>query len=516
MRILFVAKGQESFGVMALSAALKQAGHTVDMILDPGLDDLLGFIELPFLKRFSKDESFVERVRSFEPGLIAFSAMTNLYPFVSEKAALIKRHLETPIVVGGVHPTVLPEYVLQNENIDMICRGEGDEAFVELADAMEQGRDFYQVENFWFKRNGTIVRNRLRPLIQDLDSLPFPDRDIYFKRGAYAKVLYFMAGRGCPFTCAYCCHHIYQKMYAGLGRYVRFRSPENVVRELEQCKDRYVIKAMYSMDDTFTLDERWLEEFCDLYRTRIGLPLYCHVRPGTVNENMVACLKRAGCELVFYGIDVGDPAIRKDVMHRNMGDEVIYRTARLLHDAGIRFTSSAIFGFPGETETQMMRTFNTVFEVDSDYAYSYVFYPFPGTKSFDYAKSIGVLDAGAAEEIKRGTGSYHKRSLLKSDCADTVEILKNSLALYTRFPVFRPLLNVAIRRKWRTFTRVLFLFSSPFTHAQFGRAKLAEAANRFFRAVFSIKSSNASAGSSESPRKWETRPERDQNKKRGD
>jgi radical SAM superfamily enzyme YgiQ (UPF0313 family) len=484
---------------MALSAALKQAGHTVEMILDPGLDDLLGFIDLPFLKRFTKDEDFVERVRTVAPDLIAFSAMTNMYPFVSEKAALIKRNSKVPIVVGGVHPTVLPEYVLQNENIDMICRGEGDEAFVELVGKMEQGEDFYGTENFWFKRNGTVVRNPLRPLIHDLDSLPFPDRDMFFRRGAYAKALYFMAGRGCPFSCAYCCHHAYQKMYSGLGRYVRFRSPENVIQELELCKERYAVKAMYSMDDTFTLNERWLEEFCDLYGGRIGLPLYCHVRPGTVNEHMLACLKRAGCDLVFYGIDVGDPHTRKELMHRNMDDELIYQTARQLHEAGIRFTSSAIFGFPGETEAQMMRTFKLVAELDSDYAYSYVFYPFPGTESFAYAKSVGVLDAAAEEAVKKGTGSYHKRSLLHSDSADTIEVLKNSLALYVKFPIFRPLINLVIRRKWKCVSRALFLVTSPFTHAQFGRAKLAEAANRLVKLLLGgkpFKGETASSGSS--------------------
>ena len=473
MKILFIAKGQESLTIGILSAILKRSGHEVELLFDPGFEDLLGFINLNFLK-LNDEDWYIDRIRLFDPDLICFSALTNLYAFVAEKAALIKKHFSIPIAVGGIHPTILPDYVIQNSDIDMICIGEGDEAIVELTDRMHQGLDYTNTRNFWFKKNGNIIKNEIRPLLQDLDTVPFPDRDIFYQYGTFAGTLYIATGRGCPFNCTYCCHHILQKMYRGKGKYIRRRSVENVITELEHCISRYDVKDIFSMDDLFTLDEQWIEDFAEQYSKRVGLPLYCHIRPGTVTQSMVNSLKKANCHSVFYGIDSGNEQMRCQLLNRRMTNQSIIDSAKLLKDNDIKLTTSAIFCLPDETREQMMDTVNLIKEIQSDYAYTYIYYPFPKTESFDYCLENGLLDDDAIDRIYHGYGSFHKDSLLIKGEFKFAQMLKSILPIMIRFSWLDRAVKFLMRKELVLLSKILFFITAPVTYAQFGRIKIKE------------------------------------------
>ena len=139
-----------------------------------------------------------------------------------------------PTIAGGIHPTVDPENTLNDKNIDMVCLGEGEEALVELCDKMDSGRDHRKVDSIWVKDNGSIVRNNIRLLSDNLESRPFPDRSIFdFKKLSDTRLgmLTVLAGRGCPYDCTYCCNHQYRKLYPNAGKYVRFRDPEAIIQE---------------------------------------------------------------------------------------------------------------------------------------------------------------------------------------------------------------------------------------------------------------------------------------------
>ena len=290
MRILFFAVGQELLGIEYLSSVLKRDGHEVELVFDPGLEDFLGFIDLKFLKKLKDENWYLERIKSFKPDLIGFSCLTNLYSFACDKAKILKKHFDIPIAIGGIHPTILPEYVIENSNFDIICIGEGDEAVPELMAKMKDGKDILDTQNFWFRNKNEIIKNGVRPLVQNLDSLPFPDRELFYKYGCFAGILYFISGRGCPFTCSYCCHHFLQEKYRGLGKYVRKRSVDNVLEEIKFCISRYKVKSLYSMDDLFTINTEWIKEFSEKYRKISDLPIYCHVRPGTLNRDIASSL----------------------------------------------------------------------------------------------------------------------------------------------------------------------------------------------------------------------------------
>ena len=179
MRILFFYRGAESFGIEYLSAVLTQAGHQTELIYDPGLDNNF-YVSPGLLKKLNVPRKLVRKARDFSPDLVAFSSITNLYPYIKDMARALKAELKMPAVIGGIHPTVLPELVLQEDCFDIVCRGEGEYALLELADRLEKGEDITDIENLWVKDSqGVIHKNEQRPLIQDLDALPFPDKDLF-------------------------------------------------------------------------------------------------------------------------------------------------------------------------------------------------------------------------------------------------------------------------------------------------------------------------------------------------
>ena len=474
MKILFFAKGQETLAIEYLSACLKRAGHEVDLLFEPELDGGMGFLPPYFLQWLRSDRLLVDAVRRISPDLIAFSCPLNIYPFVKKTARLLKQHFNIPILVGGGHATLAPEYLLKNSDIDMVCLGEGEEPIVELADTMERGADYTGIKNFCFRRNGTIINNPVRPLLENLDSLPFPDRDLFHRAGCFAGNLYFVAGRGCPFRCNYCCQHAFRKLYRGKGRYVRFRSVENVISELEQCVAKYDVQHIHSEDDTFTVDHPWLFDFCEEYEKKIPVPFYCHVRPGTLSRDLLQRLKKAGCRAVFFGIDSGSETLRRGLLNRNISDGDMYEQAGMIKDSGIGLATACMFGMPGETDRQMLETFNMAVAVESDFAYDSIFYPFYGTELHTYAVENGYLSGENREKIKEGLGSPYQYSLIEGPHGDLAMILKNCLPSYVHFPRLRPLHDMVIKKGWLGLSRLINFFLTPYSYSYMSTLKRRE------------------------------------------
>ncbi len=474
MKVLFCAKGQETLAIEYISAALKEAGHRVELLFEPEFDGGMGFLPPYGMKLLQRKNRFLDAIKTFDPDLIAFSCPLNIYPFVKKTARLIKLHFSIPIVVGGGHPTLAPDYLMQNPDIDIVCIGEGEEPMVELADKMERGIDYSDTRNFWFRKNGSLIKNEVRPLLEDLDRLPFPDRDLFYHHGCFAGNLYFVAGRGCPFQCTYCCQHAFQQTYRGKGKYVRLRSVENVIQELEVCIKTYDVQHIHSEDDTFTIHHQWLHDFCDEYKKQINVPLYCHVRPGTLSADLLQRMKKAGCEAVFFGIDSGCEELRKSLLKRDISNDTIYSQAKLIKEAGIRLASASMFGLPGETPQQMHETFRMAIDIQSDFAYDSIFYPFYGTELYDYAVQNGYLNEKNQHDIKEGLGSPYQYPLLTGEHNDLAMTMKNCLPAYARFASLRPFLDLVIKKRWLKLSGLVNLLLTPFSYAFMGRLKRKE------------------------------------------
>jgi len=481
MNVLFVCRGAELLGVEYLSSFLKRAGHRTELLFDPALEDNLYF-KNPFAREFRLNDKTMKRIERFNPDLIAASALTGTYLKVRKLSMELKRRFGVPALIGGVHATALPEMAL-NDGFDMVCRGEGEEALLELVTKLEAGKGPGNTRNIWFKKGGKIVRNGLRPLIQDLDSLPMPDKDMFFRCGAFTDTLYVMTGRGCPFKCTYCFNHFYQKIYCGLGNYVRRRSVENVIEEIKLSQKKHNVRFVEFLDDTFTLDRGWVEKFCAEYGESVGIPFRILTHPATVNKKILTQLKLAGCRDIAIGVESGDSKIRRKVLGRDTTNEQILKAGASVKNAGINLQLFVMFGVPDETPEDMWKTVELVRRIRPKKVGASVFYPFPNTKLMEYARERGLINAAASSENEAGgtgsnnQGSYYYESVINHPHRMDAENLKNLVPISNAFPFLHPLVKRVYRKDLGRAGEALGLVYVPFRNPDRAARKLGEYVN---------------------------------------
>lgn len=412
MKILFFYRGAESFGIEQISACLKEAGHATELIFDPGLDDTFYFKSRLFNFLNVKDKLLCQAKR-FSPDLLAFSSTTNMYPYVLDMARLLKKELNVSTIIGGIHATVLAEEVIKEDCFDMLCVGEGEQAMLELAQKLQDNSDHSSIQNLFVKKNGRIMRNAERPLIKDLDSLPFPDKDIFYKRGVFYKSIQVMASRGCPFDCSFCVNSFYRKRYGNMP--VRRRKVESLIKELKSYKEKYRPEFVDFQDDCFPVSLDWLEEFSLKYKKEVGLGFLANIHPSLAGKNTARLLREAGCRGVCMGVQSGNEAVRRSILKRNDTNEQVVRAARIFKDEGIRVTTEFIFSLPGETAALAWESVELNRQIAPYSSSTFLFYPFPGTELAEYSYSKGLIDEADMKLINKGEGSYHTSVFLKNE-----------------------------------------------------------------------------------------------------
>jgi len=463
MRILFYYKGVENLGIEYLSSYLKQFGHKTELIFDPGLDDNFYF-RLPVKSIFNLEKRMMRKAKRFKPDLIAFSAITNLYPSIKNIAEKLKRELDVPTIVGGIHATALPEVVLKEKYFDMVCLGEGEEALLELVNSMETGRMNFKIKNIWFKKGNKIIRNPIRPLIQDLDSLPFPDKDIFYKYGVFKKRLLIMCSRGCPFSCTYCINNFYSKLYRNKGNYVRRRDVENVVEEVKLTVEKYGCNFIWFQDDIFPVDEKWLMKFKDMYTKEIGLPFHCNLHPSTVNEKNVKLLKESGCTGIDIGVQTANQTIRKKLLHTHTSNEQIIKAAKIINENRINLATNLIFGFPNETYDNMWNSFVFNKKLNPHNTASLIFYPFPKIALTEYCINHKMMNEKQVKQMNEGIGSVHTILLIKHPYTQEIMNFNALTPIFVKLPEFTfPLLKKIVKGRYSYIHKFLYLLSIPFT-----------------------------------------------------
>jgi radical SAM superfamily enzyme YgiQ (UPF0313 family) len=461
--VLFYYRGIESLGVGYLMSMLKHNGHEIDLIFDPGLDDNL-FLKAPHLAWMNRHEALLERARAFRPDIVAMGSPTNIWPFASKMAEKLKHALGVPIVVGGHHAQALPDYILENPNVDMVCIGEGEIALLELANRMGRGEDYTDIPTLWVKRDGVIHRNEMGELENELDNFPFPEKQLWWDYGCFKDNLEVFTGRGCPFKCTFCNIHYQREIFKGKGDFLRKRSIANVMEEFKQNLAKYDPKFVSVHDDNFTTNPHWVEEFCEAYRKEVNLPWYCFGYPTTIKPRLLKAMKSANCATIFMGVDSGDPNVRRQVMERPMSDDLIYKSAQSIKDAGIGIQVSCIYGNPGETAEQMFKTLEMVDKIQPTQSSAYIFYPFPKTKMYDISVQMGYLDAEGEEKVRLGISGYHHESILKHPEKELAETFAKITPVYARAPrVAKPFLRWLVRRRMKRLALFLYVCLIPLT-----------------------------------------------------
>jgi len=438
MRILFIYNGTESLGIEYLSSFLKSKGHTTFLFFDPAIFSGDVFINNHYLsKLFDVERKIVEKTIKLKPDIVAFSAYSGNYRWCLRIAYAIRKLSDIPIVFGGVHPTAVPERVLANDCIDYLIVGEGEYAMLDLIEHLEGSSKYntnlINTANIGLRHEGHIIVNSPRPYIRDLDSLPFPDKALFFNKEPLLKndPYLIMTSRGCPYNCTYCSNDLYKTLYCDEKQHIRRRSPDNVIAELAYAKVHAKIRRVNFMDDVFASSKLWLEEFTEKYRTRIGLPFHCLVHPLSITKDIAKLLKEAGCDLVGIGIQSGSERIRNTIYERKESNEQIKQAISILKNVKLKVKVDHIFGAPTETEEDLKKSLALYQSIKPEMILTFWLTYYPQTAIIKKALELGVLRQKDIEQIEEGyTGYTHGIGSVPTE----------SVALFARYEVLFELL----------------------------------------------------------------------------
>ena len=430
-RVLFIIKeieGAEPLGALYVAGCLQEAGHDCHFIGTRGNDVL-------------------DSVRYYQPDVVAFGATTGLHRYYLGLNAHIKEHYPNCLsLMGGPHATYFPD-VVHTPGLDVIVRGEAEDASVDLIEALDNGGDYRAIPDLWVKHEDKIYRNEGRPLRRDIASIPHPPRELlydYDDRLRMRPLKSFTTNRGCPFPCSYCFNPSLAEYYGNGWSKVRIRSPENVVEELRRVRSQGPLHVVAFRESIFVYNAKWLRRFGELYREAIGLPYYCHLRADLLTEEMVELLAWSGCHTVNLGIETANEGVANDVLKRNIKMHKLITGIKLLKKAGIVVFADNIIGIPGGTLEEDFATLQLNIDLDVDYAAATLCTPYPGTGIADYAIEHGYFN-GDFELID---DSYYTESVLEfinPEEKRQTENLHKFFAVTAALPWIKPMVRQLIK-----------------------------------------------------------------------
>lgn len=374
-----------SLGICYIAGVLEKAGHKVE-IIDAYVEGISLKKLLSLLKKSKPDIMGV--TFTTENRFQAFSVIQKV------------KHIlpGTITIAGGPHASLATEDTLSNiPELDYIVRGEGEETIVELASAIKNKASVDHINGLSYRANNKIHHNFNRPLIPNLDAVPFPawhlvpwekynfTLDVPGK--GVLRAASMMTSRGCPFTCNFCSS---SRLW---GRTCRMRSVDNIIEEINILKNKYRIKALWIFDDTFTVSKKRVQEFCNkILEKNWDISWFCEVRVDTVDRDLLALMKKSGCYSIGFGVESGSQRIIDEVIGKKISLEQVKSTAEICSELGIVSNPFFIFSHPGETKEDIEKTMEMIktWPKPSSISLS-LLHVYPGTKLEEIAKEAGII-----------------------------------------------------------------------------------------------------------------------------
>lgn len=329
---------------------------------------------------------FIEEIKKFDPHLVGISAMTPAYPEALRICKLTKMYTKAKTTLGGCHISALNSKVFRDtDHVDFLVIGEGELTFSELASAVRKGSSsFSDIDGLiWKGSSGDIIANSLRKFIEDIDTLPFPARDLVdiFRYGGHSyisfgkRVATMISSRGCPFSCSFC------SSFLTMGRKYRLRSSENVLAEVDELTSRHKIDHVIFEDDVFTLDRERLLRICEGFRKR-KISWYCLSRVDNIDLATAEIMKESGCRMINFGIESGSPEILKKI-NKRLSLKQAKEAIASCNKVGLRTQATFILGFPFDTLETMKMTLSAAKKLSPSIAIFFPLIPYPGTEIFE-------------------------------------------------------------------------------------------------------------------------------------
>lgn len=422
MKILFLVHDGLTvpLGISYLAAISEDLGHTL-------------------MAATLKDADQARSIREFNPDLIAFGSTTGFHRKYLDTVEPLRRRLGVPAIMGGAHPSFFPEVLDGNPWLDFAMRGEAERAFPMFLQALEAEIPFSEVGNLIYREQGRTKQNPLLPLVEDLDSIPFPRRRLLPE--ANRKAVFCITGRGCPYNCTYCFNHTYRELYRGMGKYCRRRSVGNVLQEIAAIKGSDPqLQMIVFQDDIFILDHQWVREFCGRYPGEIGLPFHCHLRANLVTEEITDLLAEAGCISVKMAIETANHRLLNEVLGRDIQKETLDRACRAVKKSGIKLVTQNILAIPTSTIEDDLETLRFNYEIMPDFAFATLMQPYPKTKIAEFCRAENLIEGD--ETIP---DSFFDDSVLNFPDTAQRKRIRHLFALSIEFKPLRRLMPLLIR-----------------------------------------------------------------------
>jgi radical SAM superfamily enzyme YgiQ (UPF0313 family) len=407
-------------GIRTISSVLKKQGHKVKiafMTLSEDYSRNYNSSELNKLLKICKGSKLI--------GINSFASTSKRAEKIIK---FLKKKITCPIVYGGVHATISPEDCIKHS--DIVCVGEGEGAILDIVNAIENNKEIKNIKNLWVKKQGRVTKNPVRDLIDDVDSIPFPDYDIQdhflLENGKLRKFLeydlggliFFLTGRGCPYGCDYCSNSLFNELYKGKRKKIlRWNSPEYIIKGILFFKKRFPSLGYFDIrDDTFSL--RPLEDikkFCKLYKEKVNMRFKCLGDPKTITDEKVKLLVNAGCTDIIIGIQ-GSERVNREIYHRNQKDEYILQTAKILnkYKKKLAVMYDVITCNPYEKPQDVLNLIRLLQKIPKPFYLSVnnlVF--FTGTKLYEQAKKDKIIKSEKDSAIQLNYWDRSSHILLK-------------------------------------------------------------------------------------------------------
>ncbi len=376
-------------GLAYVAAVLKQKNHSLKIIDCDTEKDYLEKIKITY--------------QTFKPGLVGFYAMTWTYRQAKSLAREIKNlNPQTKTVVGGPQVTTFPKFSIDCPEFDFGVISEGEITAQELVEALERNSPLDQIKGLVYKNQQGVQINPARPLIENLNSIPLPARDLlpmekYFdvltRKKRFATLI---ASRGCPFNCSFCDRD------NRMGKKWRARSPENIVEEIKTIQEEYGIDEFMFFDDNFTIDKDWIYQLCRLIeKNNLKILWECRTRVDLVNKLMLQMMKKAGCYRIRFGFEAGDNQILK-LLKKGITVEQSLACAKLCKEVGMEMFGYFMMGSPYETPATLKKTLNLALKINSDFALFSKTTLIPNTELFDWARDNNYISENYWEKYLLG------------------------------------------------------------------------------------------------------------------
>jgi len=392
-------------GLTYLAAVLRNEGHEVliydaDCNVNPSRMDFARLEDsYPFYLRSLKDanhpiwQEVRETILKFHPDMVGITIWTTFAGSAFRTASLCKEIDEDmPVAMGGPHASIKCDEVMRIcPDVDFLVRGEGEVTLLELVKAIDKrwgkrGARFSDIKGISYRQNGGIVHNLDREFIQDMDTIPMPARDLLLNKDSYnpEDMGLMMSSRGCPYNCAFCATSIWR-------RKTRYRSIDNVIKEINMISNSYGTKQFAFKDDTFTVNRKRVLELANrLMKESIKITWDCNTRVDLIDEELLRKMKEAGCNGIKVGIETGSERVLASINKKTTLSQAI-EAANLFRKVGIHWTGYFMMGLPSETKEDVYKTLSFIKELKPDYASFSVYEPFPGTDLFKIGLEKGLV-----------------------------------------------------------------------------------------------------------------------------